>query len=79
MGLDVRLPIGAMFAAAGLLLAFYGLLTGGDTAAYEKSLYININLWWGLAMLAFGLVFLLLGLRGRAALRASQAAGEAKP
>ena len=64
MGLDIRLPIGGMFAVVGLLLTVYGVLTGGDAAMYERATGVNINLWWGLAMLAFGLVMLALGRRG---------------
>jgi len=30
---------------------------------YEKSLGINVNLWWGLVLLAFGLVMLWLAFR----------------
>jgi hypothetical protein len=30
-----------------------------DTSVYERSLGINVNLWWGTAMLAFGGVMLL--------------------
>lgn len=62
MGLDIRLPIGLMFAILGLLLAGYGLV--GDKAIYQRALGININLWWGLVMLVFGVVMLLLGKRG---------------
>jgi hypothetical protein len=64
MGLDIRLPIGGMFATVGALLTVYGLVTGGDAAMYERALGVNVNLWWGLAMLAFGLVMLALGRRG---------------
>jgi hypothetical protein len=64
MGLDIRLPIGGMFFIVGLLLSIYGVATVGDQAAYEKSLYINVNLWWGIVMLAFGAVFLAFGIRG---------------
>ena len=64
MGLDIRLPIGGMFATVGVLLVVYGFLTGGDAAMYERATGVNINLWWGLAMLAFGLVMLALGRRG---------------
>jgi hypothetical protein len=64
MGLDIRLPIGGMFAVAGLMLTVYGLATGGDARMYERALGFNVNLWWGLAMLAFGLVMLALGRRG---------------
>jgi hypothetical protein len=63
MGLDIRLPIGGMFFIVGLLLTVYGLATAGDQA-YEKSLNINVNLWWGLAMLVFGVLFLFFGIRG---------------
>ena len=67
MGLDIRLPIGLMFAIVGVLLAGFGLL--GDQAIYARSLGINVNLWWGLVMLAFGLVMLALGRRGTSAMR----------
>lgn len=63
MGLDVRVPIGGMFSAVGLLLTVFGIFTRQDSDIYDKSLQININLWWGLAMLAFGIFFLVLGLR----------------
>ncbi len=62
MGLDIRLPIGLMFAIVGLLLVGFGLL--GDKAIYQRALGINVNLWWGLVMLLFGIVMLLLGRRG---------------
>lgn len=61
MGLDIRLPIGFMFAIFGLLLAGYGLI--GDKTIYQRSLEININLWWGLVMLVFGLIMLMFGRR----------------
>jgi hypothetical protein len=57
-GLDVRLPIGGLFTALGLLLSGYGLATAGDPSHYARSLSVNINLWWGLVMLAFGLALL---------------------
>jgi len=52
-----------MFFLVGLLLTIYGAATSGDPV-YEKSLYIDINLWWGLAMAAFGIIFLAFGIRG---------------
>ncbi len=57
-GLDVRLPIGGLFTALGLLLTGYGLATAGDASHYARSLSVNINLWWGLVMLGFGLTLL---------------------
>lgn len=64
MGLDIRIPIGAMFAVIGSLLAVYGLATAGSVRTYEQSLSININLWWGAVMLVFGLALLYFGRRG---------------
>ncbi len=52
MNLDVRTPAGVMFLILGLVLAAYGLLS--DPAQYQRSLGVNVNLWWGLIMIAFG-------------------------
>ena len=65
MGLDIRLPIGMMFTLLGALLAVYGLITGGDTAMYQASLAININLIWGGVLFLFGAVMLGFALRAR--------------
>lgn len=62
MGLDIRLPIGAMFAVFGLLLVVYGLVS--DKAIYQRSLGMNVNLAWGGVLLIFGVAMLLLGRRG---------------
>ena len=56
MQLDLRLPIGLMFTILGVALFGYGLIS--DRAIYERSLGININLWWGLVALLFGLAML---------------------
>lgn len=53
MGLDIKLPIGLMFAIFGLLLTIYGIATIGNDM-YEASLDININLWAGIFMIVFG-------------------------
>lgn len=63
MGLDIRTPIGLMFAVVGVLLVGYGLLTAGSDA-YQRSLGMNVNLIWGAVLLGFGLVMLWLGRRG---------------
>lgn len=62
MRLDLRLPIGLMFTIVGLLLTGFGVVS--DEAIYERSLGINVNLWWGLVLLAFGVVMLGLAMRG---------------
>jgi hypothetical protein len=52
MGIDLRYPIGLLFMIFGVLLVLYGLFSG--SAAYSRSLGIDVNLWWGLIMLVFG-------------------------
>lgn len=71
--LDLRWPIGGLFTALGLLLAGYGLLTAGSSANYARAASVNINLWWGLVMLIFG-VLLLLSVRRTARNRTLQGA-----
>ena len=72
MGLDVRLPVGVMFAIMGALLTGYGVL--GDQAIYGRSLGLNINVIWGAVMVAFGVAMLLLASR-----RARLHGGEGRP
>ena len=61
--LDIRIPIGLMFAAIGTILMVYGLVS--DPKLYElHSRGVNINLWWGAVMVAFA--GLMLGLAWRA-------------
>jgi len=61
MGLDIRLPIGTLFSIFGLLLLLFGAF--GDKSIYGRSLGINVNLWWGIALLVFGAIMWLLGYR----------------
>jgi hypothetical protein len=70
MNLDIRLPIGGLFTLLGLLLTAWGLL--GDAADYRRSLGHNVNLWWGLAVLAFGLLFLWMGRKGTSGARPAE-------
>jgi hypothetical protein len=62
MKLDVRLPIGGMFALIGAIITIYGLVS--DPAIYERSLGINVNFWWGLVLFAFGAFMLIMAWRG---------------
>ena len=66
MGLDIRWPIGLMFTLIGALLTGYGAMTSSDTEMYKRSLDININLYWGLLLLVFGAIMLILAWRGKA-------------
>ena len=58
MGLDVRLPIGLMFAIVGILLSGYGMLAARVEGA-------SLNVVWGIVMLAVGAVMLWLSRRSR--------------
>ena len=60
MGFDIRMPIGMLFTVFGILLTGYGGATRGSAMYAEHSLGLNMNLWWGVALLAFGLVMLAL-------------------
>jgi hypothetical protein len=64
MGPDIRIPLGAMFTLFGVLLGAYGLFS--SPAIYARSLGLNVNLWWGLVLLVFGVLMLGFGLRRRA-------------
>ena len=56
MNLDLRLPLGLIFAIFGVILVAVGLVGGPTLTA--QSLGVNINLWWGGVMLAFGALML---------------------
>lgn len=62
MGLDIRVPIGMLFLILGVLLIAYGLVS--DQAIYARSLGININVWWGACLAAFGAAMFFFGRRG---------------
>lgn len=55
--LDLKLPIGWLLAAYGVLLTVYGLLAKKEI--YAISFGINVNVIWGILMLAIGAGFLL--------------------
>lgn len=65
--MDLRFPIGSLFTIFGAVLAVFGLM--GPQAIYRQSLGINVNLDWGLIMLAFGIamVGLAFAARGKSA------------
>lgn len=65
MDMDIRFPIGLLFAILGLILAVFGLITINDTELYARSLGRNINLWTGILMLVFGGLMLLSARKGK--------------
>jgi hypothetical protein len=60
MGFDIRAPIGMLFTLFGILLIGYGAATNGSAMYADHSLGVNMNLWWGTALLGFGLAMLAL-------------------
>ncbi len=75
MGLDIRYPIGLMFGIIGFVMVVYGLFTGSDPM-YQRSLGMNVNVWWGALLFVFGALMLFFA--RREAKRAA-AAPAAKP
>ena len=63
MGLDIRYPIGLMFGIIGAVMVVYGLFTGADPM-YQRSLGINVNVWWGAVLLVFGAAMLFFARKG---------------
>ncbi len=62
MGIDLRYPIGLMFSLLGVLLVAYSIVRPELRAPLTP---VNLNLYAGLAMLAFGVSMLLLAARSR--------------
>ena len=58
--LDLRIPSGLFFAIVGLILCGMGVLSPGVRAPLTD---VNVNLYCGLAMLAFGSALLWLARR----------------
>jgi len=61
-GLDIRAPISGLFSLLGLMLGGYGLVAGSRTAS-DVAPVTNVNLWWGIVMLLFGVFMLVLSRR----------------
>jgi len=59
--LDLRVPSGSFFTIVGLILCALGIFSPENRAALTD---INVNLYGGLTMLAFGSALLLLARRG---------------
>lgn len=67
MGLDIRLPIGALFTILGAILVIHGVVS--DAVEYQRSLGYNVDLWWGAALFCFGLIMFFYGRRGTSSMR----------
>ncbi|MGD0893231.1 MAG: hypothetical protein ABR923_17035 [Terracidiphilus sp.] len=64
MSLDLRIPMGLMFTLVGIILSAFGLRTNGSPI-YAAINGLNVNLWWGLVLLVFGLTMFLMGRRSQ--------------
>ena len=60
--MDIRVPVGAIFAIYGVLLTVYGF-SSGDLEPRHMIGPLNVNIWDGLGMLVFGVVLLVLARR----------------
>jgi hypothetical protein len=64
MGLDIRWPIGLMFALIGALLTGYGVTQQTASTVQVAGSAVNINLIWGVVLLVFGALMLFGAVRG---------------
>jgi hypothetical protein len=76
---DARIAVGIFFTLTGTILTAFGLSTRDRMDVYAKSAGIDANLWWGLALFAFGIVMLAFGRRGQARMEKGPAATPEKP
>ncbi|MCG9873645.1 MAG: hypothetical protein MH321_02535 [Leptospiraceae bacterium] len=58
--LPIARILGSLFTILGIFLFLYGLFTDGNSM-YDKTFSFNINLYWGIIMIGFGLVFVVFG------------------
>jgi hypothetical protein len=56
MDLDIRWPIGLLFAAMGAALGIYGAFFMPPRKVWH--FWLNLDLWWGVVMLVFGLAMI---------------------
>jgi len=67
MNLDIRIPIGLMFGIIGMVLTIFGLMS--NQQVYRRSLDININLWWGVVLIIFSALMLMMAWRKKCKLK----------
>ena len=58
MHLDICWPIGLMFSLVGAMMSLFGAFTRSDKI-YQSSLGMNVNLYWGMFLLLFGVLMLI--------------------
>lgn len=76
---DSRIAVGMFFTLTGTILSAFGFSTRDRADVYVKSLGIDANLWWGLALFVFGIAMLALGRRAQAQMAKDRAVATEKP
>lgn len=76
---DARIAVGMFFTLTGTILSAFGLSSRDHVEVYARSLGIDANLWWGLALLAFGILMLAFGRRGQIKMDKGQTLPPGKP
>lgn len=56
MDLDIRWPIGLLFSAMGATLAIFGAFFTSAQKVWH--FWLDLDLWWGVVMLVFGLAMI---------------------
>ena len=74
LNVDARIGVGVFFTLTGTILGAFGLSTEGRADMYAKSLGFDANLWWGPALLIFGIAMLVIGRRGQVRMEKAEAA-----
>jgi hypothetical protein len=74
---DIRFPVGTIFAVYGVLLIVYGFISG-DVEARHMLLGLQVNVVAGVGMLLFGGSFLYLSRRGKPTVRRSSDSPEGR-
>jgi hypothetical protein len=77
MGLDVRLPLGLLFLAIGMLLSGFGLATKGSDI-YARSMEVNLNLIWGSILMTLGLMAAWIGRKPKVGPKPGSHSGSAR-
>ena len=62
--MDLRLPIGIFFVLVGAIMVGYGAISPHDIPNISEK--INMNLYWGLVLLVFGVPMTFFGWRADA-------------
>lgn len=65
MNLDLRIPMGMMFAMMGAVLMAFGLAAHNRPELSARIPHASADLWWGMVLLVFGMLVLSLGRRGQ--------------